>query len=91
MNTMAPSTKCSQKISVKTLYKSSRVKAFSVHIPEGKYLVLDYKDRRSKTPDTEVYTEEYLREVRFHTPEYKAANQAVSNYILDKSYEDDYI
>lgn len=88
-NTKSPPTKSSPKVFVKTLYRGPVVSAYSVHIPEGKFIVIDYVDRRSKTPDTEIYVEAYIQEVKPHTSEYKAANQAVKNYILDLSYEEE--
>lgn len=78
-----------EKTVVKVLHKGRRTKAFSVHIPEGKYIVIDYRDRFGKNPDTEIYTEGYLTEVRFHTSEYKAASYAVTEYLKDLSYKDD--
>ena len=78
------SSKQVQDVAVEVLYSSDNVKAFKVSIKEGVFTVIDYADRFSKTPDTEVYYQRYNDAVARHTPEYKAADKYVSEYLRRK-------
>lgn len=78
------SSKQVQDVAVEVLYSSDKVKAFKVSIKEGVFTVIDYTDRFSKTPDTEVYYQRYNDPVAKHTAEFKAADKYVTEYLRRK-------
>ena len=69
-------------VQIEEIYQSSKVRAYKVSIKEGIFTVVDYQDRFSKNPDTEIYYTRYNDPVSPNSKEYKAANQVVTNYIL---------
>ncbi len=69
------------RVVVKALHKGFKARAFSAHIPEGKFLVIHYLDVDQLKAESEVYVEEHLNVVKPSASEYKAATKAVSDYI----------
>ena len=83
-NTNKVSNKQVLDVNVEQLYNKKGVKAFKVSIREGTFIVVDYIDRFSKEPDTEIYWERYIDIVRPNTSEYRAANSHVTTFLLQK-------
>lgn len=71
-------------VQVEPLYEKAGTKAFKVRIKEGKFIVIDYKDRFSKTPDTEIFWESGTWPVQHFTEQYKIANKTVTDYLKRK-------
>ena len=70
---------------IEVLYETRDMLVFKVNIQEGKFLVIDYKNRFGKTPDTEIYYQEHMDFVPAHKPEYKAVEIAVNDFMWDYS------
>ena len=68
---------------IEVLYETRDMLVFKVNIQEGKFLVIDYKNRFGKDPDTEIYYEEHLDPVLSHKLEYKAVERAVNDFMWD--------
>lgn len=66
------------------LHNKKDVKAFRVVIPEGKFIVIDYKDRASKSPDTEVYWESGTWPLAKHASQYKEVEKTVNAFLKGK-------
>jgi len=75
-------------VQVEHIYSSKAVNVFKVNIKEGIFTVLDYKDRFSKSPDTEIYYSRYTDSVSPNSKEFKAANQVVTNFLQNKQSKD---
>lgn len=73
---------------VRILHVGEKTKAFSAHLPEGKFIVVYYLDRNQRKFETEIYNELHFDAVKPHTPEYKAAETAVADYVR---YRDDFV
>jgi hypothetical protein len=71
-------------VSVVVLYEKNNITAYRVHITQGKFVVIDYKDRFGKSPDTEIFWENGAILILPHTNEYKYANTAVNVFLRDK-------
>lgn len=71
-------------VQVEALYDKNNTKAFKVCIKEGKFIVIDYTDRFSKNPDTEIYWESGTWPVQHYTEQYKIANKTVTDYLKRK-------
>ncbi len=89
MTTQAQNTNLSSKklldVHIEPLHESKKVKAFKVHIKEGKFIVIDYKDRFMAYPDTEIFWEHGTCQVSQFTNEFKAANKAVNDFLKKKT------
>lgn len=68
-------------VHIEMLHNKENVKVFKVKAKQGRFIVFDYKDRFSKTPDTEIFWESGVIKVLPHTPEYKAIDKLVTNFI----------
>lgn len=68
-------------VQVETIYDRSQIKAFKVRIKEGKFIVIDYKDRFAKNPDTEIFWEHGMVQLAVHLLEYKAANKVITEHL----------
>ena len=75
------SNKAVQDVAVKVTYSKKQMTVFQVHIKEGKFIVIDYKNRFNGTPDTEVFWEARTQAVSQFTPEFKAASKAVEIFL----------
>ena len=71
-------------IQVETLYNTNNIKTFKVSIKEGKFIVMDYKDRFSKISDTEIFWESGTFQLQPHTKEYKAVDKVVTDFLRKK-------
>lgn len=71
-------------IRVEILHEKNNTKAFKVGIKEGKFIVMDYADRFSKNPDTEIFWEHGMFQLQHYTPQYKAADKTVTDYLKRK-------
>jgi hypothetical protein len=71
-------------VQIEQLYDKKNVKAFKVHIKEGKFIVMDYKDRFSKNPDTEIFWEHGMFQLQHYTSQYKAADKSVRDFLKYK-------
>lgn len=71
-------------VQVEQLHDKKNVKAFKVNIKEGKFIVMDYKDRFSKNPDTEIFWEHGMFQVPHYTSQFKAANKVVTDFLKRK-------
>lgn len=78
------STKQFLDVQVETLYEKNNTKAFKVCIKEGKFIVMDYNDRFSKAPDTEIFWESGTWPVQQHHSQYKIVDKTVSDYLRRK-------
>jgi hypothetical protein len=68
-------------VQVELLYNKKDTKAFKVCIKEGKFIVIDYKDRFGKSPDTEIFWESGTWPVQHFTEQFKVANKTVTDYL----------
>ncbi len=80
-NTTKKASKQILDVTVINLYDTNGIKAFKVDIKEGKFIVIDYKDRFGKTPDTEAYWESGTWPVAKHTSQYKAIEKAINSFL----------
>lgn len=71
-------------VQVELLYDKKQTKAFKVHIKEGKFIVIDYKDRFGKNPDTEIFWETSTFQLLHFKPEYKIVNRIIDNFLKKK-------
>ena len=78
------STKQFLDVHVELLYEKNNTKAFKVGIKEGKFIVMDYKDRFSKNSDTEIFWEYGMFQLQNYTSQYKAADKSVTDYLKRK-------
>ncbi len=70
---------------IEILYDVENVKAFKVKAKQGKFIVMDYKDRFGKNPDTEIFWESGAIKVSSHTAEFKTVNKLVTEFIKRES------
>lgn len=73
---------------VRILHVGEKAKAFSAHLNGGRFIVIYYLDRNQRKFDTEVYNELHLDMLKPCSEEYKAAEQAVADYVRNR---DDFI
>ena len=66
---------------IETLYETPSIKAFKVTIKQGRFIVVDYKNRFDKKPDTEMFWESGAIQIPPHASEYKLVDKIVTNYI----------
>ena len=78
------STKQFLDVHVELLYEKNNTKAFKVGIKEGKFIVMDYKDRFSKNSDTEIFWEYGMFQLQNYTSQYKAADKSVTDFLKRK-------
>lgn len=69
---------------IEVLYDKNSIKAFKVTIKQGRFIVIDYKDRFDKKSDTEVFWESGLIKILPHTNEYKIVDKIITNFIKSK-------
>lgn len=88
MTTQAQNSNVSSKklldVRIEPLHESKKVKAFRVHIKEGKFIVIDYKDRFGPTPDTEIFWESSTYPINKTTNDFKAADKVVTDFLKKK-------
>jgi len=72
-------------VHIEPLHESKKIKAFKINIKEGKFIVLDYKDRFSKNPDTEIFWEHGYVQLSQFSSEFKAADKAVNDFLKRKN------
>ena len=72
-------------VSIEVLHNNKTMKAFKVKAKEGKFIVIDYSDRFSKNPDTEIFWESGVIKVSAHTSEYKSINNLVTDFIKQQT------
>jgi hypothetical protein len=82
--TQKTSTKQFLDVQVEVLYDKNDTKAFKVGIKEGKFIVMDYKDRFSKNPDTEIFWEYGMFQLQNYTSQYKSADKTVTDFLKRK-------
>jgi len=82
--TRATSNKKLLDVQIETIHSDSGIKAFKVRIKEGKFIVVDYKDRFAKNPDTEIFWEHGMVQLAPHFSEYKAATKVVTDHLKGK-------
>lgn len=75
------STKQPLDVQVEMLHDTSTTKVFKVCIREGKFIVMDYSDRFSKNPDTEIFWEHGMFQLQHYTSQYKAADKVVTDFL----------
>ena len=68
-------------INVECIKDKDTLKVFRVHIKEGKFIVVDYKNRFGVNADTEIFWESGAHQLNPTSSEYKAANKAVTDYL----------
>jgi hypothetical protein len=68
-------------VSVEMLHSKETVTAFKVKSKEGRFIVIDYTDRFSKNPDTEIFWESGVIKVMPHTSEYKTIYKFVTEFL----------
>lgn len=66
---------------IEILYDYKNTKAFKVKAKEGRFIVMDYKDRFSKSPDTEIFWESGAIKVSAHTTEFKNINKLITEFL----------
>jgi hypothetical protein len=75
-------TKKKQKDIVRVIYKSKKVMASELVIPEGKFTVMDYYDKDTrKLSDREVYWTSEIIQISPHKTEYLLACDVLDNYL----------
>lgn len=82
-NEMAISPKPKVKVTIKNIHKSKNVNVFLVTTPQGKFTVIDYKDRFGKNKDTEIYYTDYMDQIKPKSDEYRIVNAHVDEFILN--------
>lgn len=83
--TSQKSTKQSIDVSIEILHKEQYMTVFKVKAREGRFIVMDYKDRLSKTPDTEIFWESGAIQVLPHSSEYKTIDKLVGEFVKRQS------
>ena len=71
-------------LNVSVVFTNSKIKVFSVSSKEGIFTVIDYVDRFSSSPDTEIYYTRYTDPLSVNSAEYKKINNYVTSYLKDK-------
>lgn len=69
---------------IEVLYSKSPITAYKVSIKQGRFIVMDYKDRLSKQPDTEIFWESGVIKILPHSNEYKIVDKIITNYVKTK-------
>ncbi len=66
---------------IETLHDKPPMKVFKVTIKQGRFIVIDYKNRFDKKPDTEVFWESGAIPILPHAPEYKLVDKIITSHI----------
>jgi hypothetical protein len=69
---------------IEVLYSKAQLTAYKVSIKQGRFIVMDYKDRLSKQPDTEIFWESGVIKILPHSNEYKIVDKIITNYVKTK-------
>ena len=67
---------------VNVLYKSKKVRACELILPEGKFTVVDYREKSTNSlSDREVYWTSGIIPISPHKTEYLLASDVLDNYL----------
>ena len=71
-------------VKIDIVYDKSPITVFKVNIKQGRFIVIDYKNRFDKQPDTEIFWESGVIKMLPHANEYKIVDKIVTNYVKSK-------
>lgn len=69
---------------IEIIYDKAPTTVYKVHVKQGRFIVIDYKNRLDKQPDTEIFWESGAIKIMPYANEYKIVDKLVTSFIKTK-------